>query len=265
MSTRDIAKKYKTAQTNVRRLLAHYEIPTRKPGERTEYFNDKMRDVYASYSESYKQWRTKTCEWCGKEFQVDGAHKRKKFCSEECLHNSKIKQYEHQFCELCGKDLGIKRYKVSYCNDCLSIHRSESQFKRIETECAYCHKKILAIPSRYNSNKYLYCDVDCMAKHYAEIYTGENSPSWKGGKRHYTGGWLNARDEARERDNYTCAICGITEEEYGHELSVHHIKKYRDFEDKNEANQLSNLISLCEPCHRFVHSNDNTEKIYLSE
>lgn len=98
-----------------------------------------------------------------------------------------------------------------------------------------------------------------MAKHYAEIYTGENSPTWKGGKRHYQGGWLKSRDAARKRDRYTCQMCGITEELYGQEMSVHHIKNYRFFEDKFEANNLSNLICLCEPCHRFIHSNENSD------
>jgi hypothetical protein len=39
-----------------------------------------------------------------------------------------------------------------------------------------------------------------MAKHYSQLYTGENSPTWKGGKRHYFGNWADARRKARERD-----------------------------------------------------------------
>lgn len=105
-----------------------------------------------------------------------------------------------------------------------------------------------------------------MALHYSELYTGENSPTWKGGKsHHYTGDFYKARKQTRKRDNYTCQICGITEKEYGQQLSVHHIRLYRLFEDKKEANDLNNLISVCEPCHRFIHSNANTEKIYLVE
>lgn len=128
----------------------------------------------------------------------------------------------------------------------------------------YCGKEMFVIPARYNSAENIYCNVDCMAKHYSQLYTGENSPTWTGGKSHYTGGWLHAREEARKRDNYTCAICGITEKEFGQELSVHHIKKYKDFDDKYEANLLNNLISLCENCHRFVHSNKNVNKLYIN-
>ena len=39
-----------------------------------------------------------------------------------------------------------------------------------------------------------------MSKHYSQLYTGENSPTWKGGKRHYFGNWADARRKARERD-----------------------------------------------------------------
>lgn len=265
MSTRDIAKKYNTAQTNVRRLMKYYDIPSRKPSEKTEYFYNKMKPIFDSYKEEYKVWRTKVCEWCGKEFKVDGSHKNNKFCSPECLHVFKTKDRENTYCEICGKGMGYIGHPVRFCNECLSIHKSESQINRIEVPCAYCGKIIFAIPSRVEKNKFLYYNMDCMAHHYAKIYTGENSPNWKGGKKHYTGGWFNARDKAKERDNYTCVRCGITEQEYGQELSVHHIKLYREFEDKVEANQLDNLVCLCEPCHRYVHSNANINKEYLSD
>lgn len=265
MSTRDIAKKYDTAQTNVRRLMEYYNIPSRKPNEKTDYFKNKMQPVFDSYKEQYIIWRTKICEWCGKEFMADGKHKKNKFCSKECLHAFQTRNRKDTFCEMCGKNLGYKKGNVRFCPDCLRVHRSESQVKRIEVLCAYCGKPILATPSRIENHKNLYCDVNCMALHYSEIYSGENSFVWKGGKRHYTGRWFDARDKARERDNYTCKRCGITEKEYGQELSVHHIKLYRDFEDKFEANQIDNLVCLCEPCHRFVHSKANINKEYLSD
>jgi predicted HNH restriction endonuclease len=48
-------------------------------------------------------------------------------------------------------------------------------------------------------------------------------------------------------------------------MDVHHIKKYRLFEDPNEANNLDNLISLCHSCHSFIHSNSNIDKLYIKE
>ena len=37
------------------------------------------------------------------------------------------------------------------------------------------------------------------------------------------------REEKQEKRDYTCQDCGITEEEYGKELSVHHIIPFRNF------------------------------------
>ena len=55
------------------------------------------------------------------------------------------------------------------------------------------------------------------------------------------------RNEIRERDNYTCQICGMTEEEQlivvGYELTVHHI----DYNVQN--NKENNLSTLCIACH----------------
>ena len=103
-----------------------------------------------------------------------------------------------------------------------------------------------------------------MGKHYSVIYSGENSPTWKGGKsRHYIGGFWTARNIVRERDNYYCQRCEITEDEYGQQMSVHHIINYREFDDKNKANYIDNLIFLFDSCHRFVHSKANTEQLFI--
>ena len=245
--------------------MKHYAIESRKPTDKTDHFREKMEPIFEKYRSDYTVWYTKTCEWCHKEFQVSGRRKNNKFCSSECLDAYRKRNRNSQYCEICGKDMGWTRYKRKYCPDCLSIHKSVTASNRVTTKCAYCGKEIQVIPSRYKSQKNVYCDAKCMAKHYAQIYTGENSPTWTGGKRHYTGGWIKARTEARARDKYTCAICGITEAEYGQELSVHHIRKYKDFANKVEANKLENLISLCEPCHRFVHSNNNVDKVFIMQ
>lgn len=84
---------------------------------------------------------------------------------------------------------------------------------------------------------------------------GPLSPVWQGGKVYYYGGsWDRQRNKARERDNYTCQRCGVTEIEIGRELDVHHKIKFRLFgvDRHEEANNLSNLICLCNPCHTIV-------------
>ena len=270
-SQRQIANLLGIGQTTVRRLLSKYNIPSRtiKESKNTPDYMQHMEELKIVYKEKYTIYKTKECEWCKKEFDITCDSKNKRFCSKECLHEYKMSLRPKQYCKRCGKEIILNSnqfYQRVYCDECVIDGRAESNTEKIDTTCGCCGKELKVIPSKYKKNKYCYCDVDCMAKHYSQIYCGENSPTWNGGKsHHYTGGFYFARKLARERDNYTCQLCGITEEEYGQQMSVHHIKNYRLFEDKKEANELCNLICLCEKCHRFIHSNNNIDKLYISE
>jgi DEAD/DEAH box helicase domain-containing protein len=70
--------------------------------------------------------------------------------------------------------------------------------------------------------------------------------------------WEQQRNRARTRDGYRCRHCGLPERaERAHD--VHHIQPFRTFgyiRGKNnhylEANQLTNLVTLCRSCHRRV-------------
>lgn len=267
MSTRDIANKYLSSQTQVRRMMTYYGIQARDNKTRTEYHKNKMRPYWNELKETNKKWHTKTCEWCNKKFEIDYTSKKNRFCSQECREQNQLQtQVKHKYyCQQCGKEILYKNrtYPRKYCDNCYITARAKTQTKRLETNCSYCGEKLLIIPAIYKQHKNHFCDVNCMAKYYAEHYTGKNSPAWTGGKGHYEGNWLNARKAARKRDEFKCQKCGISESEYGKELSVHHIKSYKYFNDKFEANKLNNLICLCEPCHRFVHSNNNKENLFI--
>lgn len=93
---------------------------------------------------------------------------------------------------------------------------------------------------------------------------GELNPAWTGGKVYYYGAnWDEQRDKARRRDNYACQRCGITEDDYGRQLDVHHIVKFRMYglDRFQEANHIDNLICLCTACHRIVEG-DSLERIH---
>lgn len=73
--------------------------------------------------------------------------------------------------------------------------------------------------------------------------------------------WEEQAARARERDQYRCCCCGITQKKLGKTLQVHHIVpfwRYRYIRGKNEnylrANRLSNLITLCGKCHLGVEA-----------
>jgi len=59
------------------------------------------------------------------------------------------------------------------------------------------------------------------------------------------------REKIRDRDNYTCQLCGKSQYDCDRSLSVHHI----DF-DKNN-NDPDNLITLCRHCHLKAGSRKN--------
>ena len=258
------------SQTQVRRLLQKYDIQSRtsKEGKETQKSIEKVEKLAQRYKKEYKKYWAKKCEFCGKEFTVDSKQKRKKFCSSECVILNIKSKTKPQFCESCGKEIIFEKrhYKRKYCNDCKDLWKNNIPKKRVKIKCSYCGKEFFRIPSILAKNQRNYCSTECMGRDYENLLLGENNPTWKGGKgHHYTGGFYSQRKLARKRDNYTCQLCGITEEEFGQELSVHHIKNYRCFEDKHEANNLDNLVSVCEKCHRFIHSKKNVDKIFIIE
>lgn len=57
--------------------------------------------------------------------------------------------------------------------------------------------------------------------------------------------WPAIRQRRLERDNHTCQGCGAADTLF----HVHHIVPFRTFEDRDEANRLSNLVTLCVNCH----------------
>jgi len=87
---------------------------------------------------------------------------------------------------------------------------------------------------------------------------GSKNPRWKGGKSFepYTTDWtLTLKRSIRERDHYTCQLCGKQQEDRA--LDVHHI----DY-DKTNCNP-ENLIALCVSCNSKVNKNrDYWEKFF---
>lgn len=80
--------------------------------------------------------------------------------------------------------------------------------------------------------------------------SGEKNYFWKDGKSKepYTIDWTNTlKRSIRERDHYTCKICGKQQEETT--FCIHHI----DYNKKNCSP--SNLVTLCRSCHTKTNSN----------
>ena len=90
---------------------------------------------------------------------------------------------------------------------------------------------------------------------------GEKNGRWRGGREPYYGSnWSHQSKLARERDDFKCQKCGVPQNGTTH--NVHHLVSFREFgrERYKEANDLSNLITLCSSCHQIV---ENGGSIYV--
>jgi len=75
---------------------------------------------------------------------------------------------------------------------------------------------------------------------------------WNNDPNDYGPDWKPQRKSARERDNFTCQVCGIIETDHQHH--VHHKIPFRSFNSYGEANNLGNLVTLCSNCHKRVET-----------
>jgi DEAD/DEAH box helicase domain-containing protein len=71
---------------------------------------------------------------------------------------------------------------------------------------------------------------------------------WTNDPNDYGPNWPAQRNLVRARDGYRCQMCGAPEQGRAHD--VHHKTPFRRFESYQQANELSNLITLCRSCHR---------------
>ena len=78
--------------------------------------------------------------------------------------------------------------------------------------------------------------------------------SWLDNPIDYGPNWQKQRLLALQRDNFRCQVCNKEESEQTH-LHVHHKIPFRNFQNYIQANDLSNLITLCPQCHRIAEKN----------
>jgi len=75
---------------------------------------------------------------------------------------------------------------------------------------------------------------------------------WRSDRNNYGPDWEHIRKTVRQRDQYTCRVCGKTETLEEHH--VHHKIPFKSFISPEKANVLNNLVTLCAECHSIVES-----------
>lgn len=195
----------------------------------------------------------RNCDYCGKEYRTTAGKINRGFnsyyCSYECSCLGRRKRVEIS-CDHCGIMFWVHQYKVNqrgrkYCSKACEIANRNID---IDCQCAHCGKPLRLPPSRLKTKT---GKVFCSKKCAHSSHRGKNHHFWLGGHSSYRGeNWYEQRKLAYERDGGKCQVCHSFPKNGERKNSVHHIRKYRDFNgDYVAANDLLNLVTLCEVCH----------------
>lgn len=228
------------------------------------------------------------CDNCGVGFNRKTALCERKFCTRKCSGQYRSKTYVgskssrwaggkvESTCKQCGKKFLQDPHQVGVRLHC--SRECVNQFKKtafvgkrsnfwkggkIKRVCEICSKEFFVYPSVIKRKPARFCSKLCQNE-WQKTLTGELANQWKGGTWHK--GYPTAfnrriRMNIRERDNYTCQGCGITEdkivEKFGRKLSIHHIDHKRD------NLSYTNLITVCYKCNNQANANHgHWEKFY---
>lgn len=219
--------------------------------------NVERRDIGETLREKVE---IKLCKNCGneisrKKYDCPSRYKKKVFCSRECHKEFKRKSAEYgtkdgdkKNCSYCGVEFYSFRDEAKYCSRrCAYDDRDGKE----EIECDNCGSEFDEYKSRILMNEHNFCSEKCSRNFFRQ----ENHYNWDGGRDRYRGkNWDKIREKILDRDNYKCQIC-----EAKKNLHIHHKIPFNDFDDEEEANKSSNLVTLCCSCHMKVERNSKEE------
>jgi 5-methylcytosine-specific restriction endonuclease McrA len=171
-------------------------------------------------------------------------------------------------CPKCRKVLLVYPYKIRdckpYCSrSCAASNRrgaSASNWKGggIIKNCADCGLEYKIKKSVQKKSRF--CSVMCLSNWKSKNKRGENNASWLGGVTpqrqsfYRSREWKQAASAVWTRDCATCQRCKRKKIKKDDKFHIHHIMS---FSIKEFRTALSNLVLLCEKCHKFVHSRNN--------
>lgn len=179
----------------------------------------------------------------------------------------RVAKIEIHICEVCKQQFHrkiIKRKKRTCSNTCATrlraIGSQSTQSRKITLVCAECGKTKLVSPV-YRDRQY--CSRVCSYR----AMSGPGSSKWQGGvtserRAFYTStDWGAISKAVWVRDNAICQRCGERHKYNDPRFEVHHIAGFARFPELRLS--LENLVLLCGRCHRFIHSKQNTESIFV--
>lgn len=212
-----------------------------KVAKRKKYCSRECSNKARAKTPNPKQIR---CPACGN-FFIPNRNKPEKHCSQDCYVQLKLIE-RTRACLHCNKAFETyNRQKRFCCKQCGKEYRKARS--HVEKNCEVCNRPFLVPRS---DKKAKYCSKKCMNIGNAKF--GSSNPNWRGGGGYERGpNWQEQANKARKRDNYKCLGCNKVQS--SRKLHAHHVVPYRNFNgDYLKANQLNNLVSLCQRCHNKV-------------
>jgi endogenous inhibitor of DNA gyrase (YacG/DUF329 family) len=172
-------------------------------------------------------------------------------------------------CKICGKEMhwiqnthlrqhgmSLSRYRELYpdesnMDDYMKDYMQKTRYTRTRTPIKLCAREGCSNPvSDWRHNKY--CSNSCRSKDYYKetlgIYATPQGNPW-----YVDGEYARQKSQKRlayERDEGRCVICGKEVDGKNEKYGVHHIIPRRLFEDKVKADELANLVTLCNSHHK---------------
>ena len=102
------------------------------------------------------------------------------------------------------------------------------------------------------------CDTEWELEHrYKSHYVNNHERPWPWDFSEYSSPFRENALQARERDDFECQWCRDIDndghiERYSRGLDAHHIVRPDEFDHAADAHALSNIVTLCRPCHRAI-------------
>lgn len=210
------------------------------------------------------------CDECGKEFEEYPCHieeDKKNFCSNDCQAQFQSNNWvgednprwdggkETVACEECGREYKVPSCEVEDSQFCSrSCVNKDWMVEAKNRECDECGTSFKRKSCNIKGD-HVFCSDSCYRSWISDRYDGEGNPMYIHGNHTHSYGenWPEQRRKAITRDEYTCQSCGMTRDEHyektGRDLEIHHKIPISKFDEAEDANYLSNLITLCRSCH----------------
>ena len=157
-------------------------------------------------------------------------------------------------CKVCGKQFVTFRawlrggkagmFCSNLCRNQSRIGIRPKNYARVIKNCKNCGKEFIV--KQYRKISALYCSDKCRWEGHGILYSGSNSPMWKGGISERDNKSKKWAREVKRHDGYKCVECDSEKN-----VQAHHKKGWADNPDLRY--DVGNGETLCSNCHAKRH------------